>query len=778
MKSKLDIQNRIYRLLTWIALLLGLAGSVAASYWVKFDIDTQTYQQFVSSCEEIQLKIAARLEAHEQTLLGGAALFDASETVARQEWRIYVDRLRLNQHFNGIQGLGFALWIPVEQLARHEAIIRAEGFPDYKVHPEGEREAYSAITFLEPFSDRNLRAFGYDMYSEPVRRTAMARARDENSVTVSGRVTLVQETDKDIQAGTLMYAPVYKKGQSTDTVEQRRAALFGWVYSPFRMTDLLNNMVLSSEKTNVTHVHLHIYDGNTTQAEHLLFDNNPNHPSTTQQHRLLVELTNNFNGTIWTLQFEQIIATNGLNYTSAWITLSTGVFISLLLFLLSNSYINTRLKAANIAAKLTRELQESESRFRVLADNAPVLIWIIEPDKLCSHVNKVWLNFTGRTLEQELGNGWAEGVHADDLQRCMAVFISSFDAHLPFTTEYRLRRYDGEYRWLLDNGVPRFADDGSFLGYIGSCIDITDNKEAQIIIEKTSSLLQATLESSNEAILVVDFNNMWVLHNQNFIEMWHIPNEIIISNDDNAALSFVVKQVKDAEGFLNKVFDLYNSPEASSFDIINFKNGEIIERYSIPQRINGKVIGRVWRFRDITARKTAEIEIAETQSLLRTIIDTAPMRVFWKDRNLRYLGCNLAFAKDAGMNSPNDVIGKDDYQMGWADQVELYRADDRAVLESGIAKISYDEAQSTPNGKTIWLRTSKVSLKNHKEETIGLLGIYEDITDYKRVEIELVNSQQQLQNIITGTRAGTWEWNIQTGEVVLQCFQSSLVTLN
>ncbi|MFI3219941.1 MAG: CHASE domain-containing protein, partial [Methylococcales bacterium] len=357
------MQNRLYRLLTWIVLLLGLAGSGVAGYWIKSDIDTRAYQHFFSYCEEIQLKIAARLEAHEQVLLGGAALFEASPAVDRQEWHTYVDRLRLDNHFNGIQGLGFALWIPVEQLARHEATIRAEGFPDYKVHPEGEREAYSSIIFLEPFSDRNLRAFGYDMYSEPVRRAAMEQARDKNIVTLSERVTLVQESNKDVQAGSLMYVPVYKKGQPIDTIEQRRAALFGWVYSPFRMTDLLNNIVLQD---NHFQAHLRIYDGQNTQAEHLLYDNSPNHSDTNppHQHQLLVELTNNFNGTIWTLQFEKIIVTNSLDYEGVWITLSTGTLISFLLFLLSNSYLNMRVNAVKIATKLTRELKESESRFR------------------------------------------------------------------------------------------------------------------------------------------------------------------------------------------------------------------------------------------------------------------------------------------------------------------------------------------------------------------------------------------------------------------------------
>lgn len=151
-------------------------------------------------------------------------------------------------------------------------------------------------------------------------------------------------------------------------------------------------------------------------------------------------------------------------------------------------------------------LRESEARFRTLANTAPVMIWMSGPDKLCTFFNKGWLDFTGRPLEQELGNGWAEGVHREDFDRCFEVYVNSFDARQPFTMEYRLRRSDGEYRWVLDNGMPRFAPDGTFLGYIGSCIDITERKQAQ-------ERFRLVVEASPNGIVLVNANGHIVLAN-------------------------------------------------------------------------------------------------------------------------------------------------------------------------------------------------------------------------------------------------------------------------
>jgi PAS domain S-box-containing protein len=125
------------------------------------------------------------------------------------------------------------------------------------------------------------------------------------------------------------------------------------------------------------------------------------------------------------------------------------------------------------------QLRESEARFRTVADAAPALIWMSGVDKLCTFFNRPWLDFTGRTLAQELGDGWTECIHPDDFEKCLKEYGESFDARRPFTLEYRLRRHDGEYRWMSDHGVPRYDSDRRFLGYIGSCVDLTDRKQAE-----------------------------------------------------------------------------------------------------------------------------------------------------------------------------------------------------------------------------------------------------------------------------------------------------------
>jgi PAS domain S-box-containing protein len=149
-------------------------------------------------------------------------------------------------------------------------------------------------------------------------------------------------------------------------------------------------------------------------------------------------------------------------------------------------------------------IRESEQRFRQLADEAPVMIWMSGVDKLCTFFNKPWLDFTGRTMQQEIGNGWADGVHPEDLARCLATYTTAFDARLPFTMEYRLRRFDGQWRWLLDSGIPLYQGSRVFTGYIGSCIDVTAPRQGVEALRASEERMRTILNTVSDSIITTD----------------------------------------------------------------------------------------------------------------------------------------------------------------------------------------------------------------------------------------------------------------------------------
>lgn len=155
-------------------------------------------------------------------------------------------------------------------------------------------------------------------------------------------------------------------------------------------------------------------------------------------------------------------------------------------------------RTADLDASWAR-LRDSEQRFRLMADSAPTLVWLAGTDKRCNWFNKPWLAFTGRAMEQEIGDGWAAGVHPEDLPRCLDIFTSSFDERREFKMEYRLRRYDGQYRWILDHGIPLYSG-AEFTGYIGSCIDVTDQVIARHSMERQQSLLEEAVKARTEEL--------------------------------------------------------------------------------------------------------------------------------------------------------------------------------------------------------------------------------------------------------------------------------------
>lgn len=195
--------------------------------------------------------------------------------------------------------------------------------------------------------------------------------------------------------------------------------------------------------------------------------------------------------------------------------------------------ISERKQAEEGLKALAEQTEESEQRFHLLADSAPVMIWTSGIDKLCTYFNAPWLAFTGRTIEQELGNGWAEGVHPDDLQRCLDIYTSSFDAREPFSMDYRLRRFDGQYRWVLDNGIPFYAPDGTFTGYIGSCVDITERRSLEQQLQYSEQKLRSLVESNILGVIVVDFDGRIYEINDRFAQIFGYSRDELLAETFN-----------------------------------------------------------------------------------------------------------------------------------------------------------------------------------------------------------------------------------------------------
>src|SRR5437867_3567190 len=286
------------------------------------------------------------------------------------------------------------------------------------------------------------------------------------------------------------------------------------------------------------------------------------------------------------------------------------------------------LRAAQLARRLQAteaSLRESEERFRIVADSSPVLIWMSGLDKLCTFFNKPWLEFTGRSMEQEMGNGWAEGVHPDDLQRCLKIYTEAFDARQPFVMQYRLRRHDGEHRWISDQGVARYDTHRNFAGYIGSCVDVTE------LIDKDAALR----ESEERMRLAADAVNLGIWE-------WDLDqDEIWATNSRRALLGWPASGKIGFEDFISCVHpDDRNRIQEAIDDAINkHKDYDSEYRLVLPDGVvrwmatrgslHLSASGRPTRLLgvsiDITARKQAELETKQQRDELNHLSRVAAM---------------------------------------------------------------------------------------------------------------------------------------------------------
>ncbi|WP_321288465.1 CHASE domain-containing protein [uncultured Sunxiuqinia sp.] len=635
-----------------------------------------------------------------------------------------------------------------DKLSEHIQEVRNNGFSDYVVWPENERDVYTSIIYLEPFNEQNKRAFGYDMMTEPVRKEAMERARDMDVASLSGKVLLVQESGTDVQAGNLMYVPVYQKGVALNTVEQRRKALIGWVYSPYRMTDLISRILLHWElEENLNKYYLNIYDGLNQSAESLLFKSNEAlEQESSDNIRFELEFPIDFNSHHWTLVFIQKKGNLFMDHASAWSVLVGGFIISILLLLLVRSLINTKYNAQKIAISLTSELQESE---RLLKESQEIAslgsysfdietgVW--KSSEILNVILGIDKNYT-HSIE-----GWKSLLHPDYKEQIIDSLNETIVEKIFFDKEFKIIRYnDNQERWVKGLGKLEYDSNNNPKTLIGTVIDITDRKRAEMEIQSISKRLQLATSAANIGIWEYDvFNNsliwddvMYSLYGispetfSGAYEAWESglhPDDLVRGREE------IQMALRGEKEFITEFRVIRPDKSVHHIDA----TGIVIRDNS------GNALRMLGTNIDVTEKKNAEKLLKESEKRLRTIIEASPIPfVLTKISDGVVIMANKSLGKLFKI-SVSEVIGQK--------SLDFYHSKkERDSLLDIVAKDgyvdNYEMLLKKSDGELFWCSVS-LKLMTLDDEQILIAGFH-DITKRKLVEEEILKHREHLEEMV------------------------------
>ncbi|MDP3396899.1 MAG: PAS domain S-box protein, partial [Methanoregula sp.] len=397
-------------------------------------------------------------------------------------------------------------------------------------------------------------------------------------------------------------------------------------------------------------------------------------------------------------------------------------------------------------------LQQSEEKYRSLFDNAILGIFRTTPAGQYLDMNAAFARIAGYDSPEEMKAaihdiGKQLYVRPEDRQKIGELLTLNGEIR-NFETEIRHR--DDHSIWITINATNVRNENGSVLWWDGTIEDITARKVAEQSLQESEALLRDIIEKNPMSIQIVDREGFTLNVNPAFMRLFGS-----VPPPDYSIITDLVKSRPELANLISQV----KSGEAVNLPDMSFNAHDIYpELPDVPTRVRaiifplndryGKPERFVFMHENITGQKQAEEALQGSRRILETVIDNVPSRVFWKDKNLTYLGCNTAFARDAGFDKPEDVIGKDDFAMGWRNQAELYRADDRYVIESGSAKLLIEEPQTTPSGEQISLLTSKVPLRDATGNIIGVLGTYLDVTERNRTVAALTENEERLRTTL------------------------------
>lgn len=402
-------------------------------------------------------------------------------------------------------------------------------------------------------------------------------------------------------------------------------------------------------------------------------------------------------------------------------------------------------------------LRTSETRLRLATEGAGIGIWswdlgtgIVEWDALCAQHMALP---EGKTPSYDY---FASVLHPDDRASVERLIRDSLHNKTAYSAEYRVIHPDGRCRWIAGRGQGSYADDGRAIGMTGVTLDVTEAKRIQEQLAVSDKRFRLAMDVTKDGVWDWNLRTGETYYSPGYFRMLgyepgSLPEQVdtwigLLHPEERESVVTEARRLLATRGGYQIEFRLRNREDHYIWVV---SRGQVVDRDA-----EGNPLRAVGTHVDITERKDTEIKLSRyreeleelvnertqelhlqtealtaANALMRAVIDTVPVRVFWKDRELRYLGCNLAFARDAGKSEASEVVGCDDFELAWSDQAERYRADDQKIIDSGTARLEFVEPQSSSDGRELCLLTSKVPLRSDAGEIIGILGVYQDVTE-------------------------------------------------
>jgi PAS domain S-box-containing protein len=715
--------------LAWVVFILALALTGFYTFTVSQTVKEKAQAQLIVECKEIIARLDARLESHAQLLRTGSAFFESSDTVTRSDWHTFITHQQIGKNMPGVLGVGYTILVRQQALKKFEEHTRSEGFYNFKVSPEGVREIYSSLIYIEPFTGNNQRSIGTDMYAFAAQRAAMEKARDMN---IASFASMLGNSDKPFSKSrndAILFIPVYFREMPTNTITERRKAIKGWVFSSYNISVFITGLLKNYEKNDKSHIYLQIYAGKTMSQESLMFDNEKGNPIKPEPNYVLTaQFPYSFNGTFCTLYFKQPKHASMffLDEKVGWV-LFVGILISLLFFVLAISLINshTRLQGSiRLAATIQERLDKHIALYKAIPD---ALFVTDSKTGQIEEINNKASEQYGYD-ERELKGMNESGI----LVQPGHIGFPDFPSQL-FTYNIYHQKKDATV-FPVEISSSTFEVDG-----VGKTISVARDISERLKVEADLRIKNEVFENSTAALAITDKKGRLSHVNKAFVKMWGYSSDqnllgknfgLFFANQDDA------KQVTNTLNQGQFWQGEYNAKK---------QDGSVFMVRGLATSLRNKdneIIGYQSTNLDITKEKENENKLLE----YKTAIDQASdgIAIVGLDREISFL--NQSWFKMHG-------YGKDeltDYSMNrfhtdeqLSEEVEpLFET----LYENGFH--SGEVGHKRKDGTTFPTWMSTTVLKGHDQQPVGYLGVVQDITLEKAAEAELKKSKQHYQTLV------------------------------